>query len=488
MKANRVQVAVVRETTPGTTPTTPRMRLKRFTGAQVNFAPEYVDSDEIRSDRMLGDPILVMQAAAAPIRDELSYPDDESPDSEFYRSLFYSAWSNTPQRDNDGSAASVITDVAASSDTYTVTTGAAFVEGQLVRATGFGQAGNNSIFRAQSGSGATAVVAPSSPGLTDEASPAADARLKVVGFQGASGDIETDGSGLISTTLDFTTLGLVVGQWLKLGGTATGDKFATAANNAWVRISGTITAHDIPLDNLPSGWGTDDGSGKTIKVWFGDQIKNGTTKTALTIERGFLGQSTPTYIVGRGLVAATCQHSIASRQKVTRNWTFQGMGGGQSQAALDASPDAQTAGAVMAANANVGRLAEAGAVLTNPNWARAFEFTINNNLRNVEDVQEQSPVDINEGEFTVTGRADTYFGDNTLLAKFYAGTPTSFSSRIQKNGQAMIFQFPRVVPRTDGNPDEGAKNTDIMLPFGWQSSYDSVTAAHAILDRVEYYE
>jgi hypothetical protein len=32
----------------------------------------------------------------------------------------------------------------------------------------------------------------------------------------------------------------------------------------------------LTLDNKPAGWGTDSGAGKTIKVWFGDQIRNGT--------------------------------------------------------------------------------------------------------------------------------------------------------------------------------------------------------------------
>jgi hypothetical protein len=83
---------------------------------------------------------------------------------------------------------------------------------------------------------------------------------------------------------------------------------------------------------------------------------------------------------------------------------------------------------------------------------------------------------------------ETYFGDNALLAKFVAGTPTSINSRVQKNGQALIFQFPCVTYRGDGNPATTAKNTDVMLPLARQAFYDSATAAHAILDRLEYYE
>lgn len=483
--SNRLQVALVRETTPGTTPTTPRMRVKRITGEALSFASEYVDSDEIRSDRMMGDPILVMQGAGGTISDELSYPDDESPDSELYRSTFFSPWTNTPQRYNDGAADSVITDIGTVANTITFLTGAVFAVGQLVRTTGFATAANNTIARVTTG-GATSLVA-SAGGYVAEAAPPAAARVKVVGFQGAAADITALADGLGSTLLDFTTLGLAVGQWVKIGGTATGDKFATAALNGWARVI-AITATKITLDNLPAGWTTDAGTGKTIKVWFGDRIKNGTTKTALTIEKGFLGQAAPTYIVNTGMQVGQVSHSLASRQKVTRQWTFTGMGGGQGTTTLDAAPDAQTTGRIMAGNANVGRLAENGVTLASPNWAQSLEFTLNNNLRTIEAVDSQSPVGVNEGEFAATGQISTYFGDNSLLAKFYAGTPTSINSRVQRDGQALVFQFPRVTYRGGGNPSAGAKNTDVMLPLQFQASYDALTASHALLDRLEYFE
>ena len=150
----------------------------------------------------------------------------------------------------------------------------------------------------------------SSLSLTAETAPPGTGRLKVVGFQGASGDITATAGGLGSTSLDFTTLGLAVGQWIKVGGTAAGDRFATAGLNDWARIV-AISANALTLDNKPSGWTTDAGTSKTIKVWFGDYIKNGVTKTALTLEKGFLGQDTPTYIALRGMTVNTFEMSMA---------------------------------------------------------------------------------------------------------------------------------------------------------------------------------
>ncbi len=485
--SNRTQVAVVRESTPGVTPNTPRMRIMRITGESLAFNPTYVDSDEIRSDRMLGDPILTMKDSNGSVNFELSYPEDNTPLSEFYRSAFMNDWTNTPTFDNDGTADSVVTDAGTTTDTYAVASGGAAVKaGHLVRATGLTNSANNQIFKAVS-STATTIVG-SGLSLSAETAPPGTAKLKVVGFQGASGDVTALADGLGSTALDFTTLGLSVGQWIKIGGSAAGDKFATAACNDWARISGAVTATKIPLDNLPSGWATDTGTGKTVKVWFGDTIKNGTTEASLTIERGFLGQQTPTYIVNVGMHVNTLQHTLTSKQKITGTAAFLGMGGSQSTTALDASPDAATTNLVMAANANVGRLSENGATLTSPNWAQSFDFTINNNLRQLEDVGSQSPVAVREGECTVTGKITTYFGDNTLLQKFYNGTPTSINARVAKSSQALIYQMPRVIIRGDGNPQATGKNTDVMMSCSWQASLDTATNSHVMLDRISYFE
>jgi hypothetical protein len=79
--ANRVALSTVRESTLGTTPTTPRMRAARFTGEALAFNQEFVDSGEIRSDRMLGDPAKVFAASQGSINFEMSYPVDNSPES-----------------------------------------------------------------------------------------------------------------------------------------------------------------------------------------------------------------------------------------------------------------------------------------------------------------------------------------------------------------------------------------------------------------------
>lgn len=484
---NRVQIAHVRETTFGTTPGSPRMRLGRMTSDSLEWRPEYMDSEELRADRMLNDSIKVMQASAGGVNGELSYPDDDTWWSDIIRSAMFNTWVSHPSWFNDGTADSVITDAGTTTDTYVVASGGTNAKvGHLVRATGFTNAANNkTAFRVASVTSTT--IVGSSLSLTAEAAPPANARLKVVGFEGASGDIVAQASGIATSALNFVTLGLQVGMWIKIGGTASVNRFATAANNGWARVT-AVLASILTLDNLPSGWATDNGSGKQVQVWICDMIKNGVTRTGLTIEKGYMAQTTPTYLSYYGMVANTLEFNLANRQKINLAANFMGLGGAVGTVALDAGYDAATTRQIMASHNNVGRLAEGGSALTSPNWIREWSININNNLRQLEAVDSQSPVDIQAGECTVTGRFTSYFGSSTVLAKFYSGAATALNARVNKDNQAVLFDVPRAVYRGGGNPGVQGKNQDVVLALDYQASLDTTMNALLLINRAEYYE
>lgn len=485
-ETNRVICTSVRETTFGTTPTTPRMRTVRFAGEGLKFMPKYIQPTEIRSDRMNSDPIKVNEENSGPINGEFSYPEADSPMSDFIRSLMWNDWVNSTTFFNDGTADSVITDAGTTANTYAVVSGGAAVKvGHLVRATGFTNSANNQIFRVAS-STATTIVG-TSLSLTAETAPPATAQLKVVGFAGASGDITATATGLGSTALDFTTLGLSVGMWVKVGGTAAGDKFGTAALNDWMRIQGPITATALPLDNRPTGWTTDAGTSKTIKVWFGDYIKNGTTRISLSIERGFLGQAVPTYILQRGMIASQGEFSAQTEQEITWNFTFMGLTGTQSTTTQDAVPDAATTNRIMSANVNIGRIGEGGVALATPNFVRANKITVNNNLRMITAKGNVGAVAINSGSFDVSIECEAYFGDNTLLAKLINSTVSSYNERAAIDSQAVVWDVPRVT-FTDGSPSASGKNSDVTLSLKGDASVESTYSAHLIINRIPYFE
>ena len=487
---NRTQLAAVRESTLGVTPTTPRMRAFRGTGEGLFYRPQFTMSEELRDDRMTADPIKVGEETGGPVNVEMHFPQQDSILRGFFESLFFGASVNTPSRDNDGVADSVITDVANSTQTVTVTNpagGGTYAIGHLVRHTGFGQAANNGLFRVSTG-GSTSYICAGA-GMANETAPAAAARSKVVGFQGASGDITATATGLGSTALDFTTLGLAVGQWIKIGGTGAAFQFNTGLLNTWARIT-AIAATALTLDNLPPGWTTDAGTGKTIRVFFGDRLRNGTTQSSHTIERGFLGQSTPTYISQVGQVAMQGEFRFEKKRPITGSFTFMGLGGAESTTTLDASVDPAPSIAsfpIFAGSADVGRVAEAGAQLTTPNWCSSIALSINNNGRMIEALDSVAAVDVGEGECAVSAQLMTYFGSRALYTKLLAGTPTSLSWRVVKANRAMVFGIPRGT-MVEGSPNAQAKNQDVMLTTRVQASRDDLTGAHVTLDMLEYVE
>lgn len=484
---NRVRLTSIEETSLGVTPDTPRMRRARMTGEGLQYQPAFTQSAEIRDDRMNADPSKTNETNQGPINGELSFPPDNSPFSAWLKSLFFNPWVNTPSRDNDGVADSVITGVAATGGVITVTTGPAFAVGHLLRTSGFTNAGNNGLFAVTTAS--ATVPAVGNTLLTDEAAPPATARVKVVGLQGASGDIAAVADGLTSTTLDFTTLGLAVGQWIKIGATGNGFRLATATCNGWARVT-AIAAHKLTLDNLPTGWATDDGSGKTLRVFFGDTIKNGVTQFSETLERGFLAQAVPSFLVQRGMVAGQGEFTFESEQLATWVMTFTGLTGELTTTSLDDAPEAATTNRIMSAAVNVGRIAEGGVAIGGPNFIKSLKLTLNNNLRALTAIRGDGlvgAVDIGNGSADVTVELQSYFGSEALLAKLFDGTVTNLNARVAKDSQALVWGVPRIT-FTDGSVSAAGKNQDAMLPLTAMASFDSLTGAHLLLDRLEYFE
>ena len=488
-ESNRLRMTWVDEVTPGVPPTTPRMRTVRLTGETLVFKPTFTTSEEIRSDRMNSDPIKTGETNSGPVNTEFSFPVDQTPHSSWLASAFCSPWANTPFRDNDGTPGAAISGITASSGVIAVASGPAFVIGHLARLTGFGVAGNNGLFRIITGSATVPAVGAST--LTDEASPPASARVKVVGFQGAAGDVAAVSDGLTSTALNFTTLGLAVGMWIKVGGTGGAFRFATEGCNGYARVI-AISANKLTLDNLPSApvWTADNGAGKTIRVFFGDQLRNGTTKRFGTIERGFMGQATPTYVKQSGMMVDQFQINLESGAVVKATYTFKGLNGASDNTTLDSTPDAATTNGVMSAAVHVGRISDGGSAVTGPNFNKSLQINLNNNAREVMAIRSDGkvgPVDINLGECSVQVQANTYFGSGNTYADYLAGIPTSASSIIAKDGQALVFAIPRMT-RTDGSPNASGKNQDVMLPLTAQASFDPLVGAHITLDRLEYVE
>jgi hypothetical protein len=474
---NRVKISSVRETTFGVIPTSPAFKTRRVTSHALATNPQTVVSSEIRSDRQRRDVILTAIQPGGQVGGEAAF---QVMDDDLEEAL-QGTWSVTPTRDNAGTADSVITAVTASGEAVTHTTGAAFAVGHLVLFSGFGQSANNGRFRCTTGGTTSSDYSGAS--FVDESAPAANAKMKVIGFQGVSGDLVISGSTMTSTTLDFTTLGLVAGQWLRI------DGFVTTADNDFVRVS-AIAAHTLTFDRTPAGWADDAGTSKVISVYMGDVLTNGSTKRSRTWERQYLDHSPVTYEYLPGEVVDKLTMKVTAAQIAT--YTLDFVGGGQSTdtttRASGATDTAAPDNDVLNAAANVGRIGVDGSAVSGPSYVMDATIEVANNLRRQVAIGSIAPVGIGNGEFAVTLTLNTYFGDKSLLDKLLANTLTSFDLRIGRtdsNNESYVLDFPSVKFQS-GSPSVSGKNADVMLQLGAAAVVDDTLGYTMAVNRFYY--
>jgi len=219
----------------------------------------------------------ITSVARAPVNQDLMELEGAVSDLDsavdFQTDLTYSAFTNFEQ----GAFYSVLkaqlnfdpTDVTGTG--FTVAADGDLADGTLFFTRNYADALNNGLFVSAS---STATEIKPSGGVV-EAIPSLSTKLDVVGIQGAAGDIELDGDGnLVSTILDFTTLGIEVGQSIYVGGNTTATKFATADYLGLARVR-IVAAKLITLDKRDWEVSTADaGATKTIQLFIGSFIRN----------------------------------------------------------------------------------------------------------------------------------------------------------------------------------------------------------------------
>jgi hypothetical protein len=199
----------------------------------------------------------------------------------FGEAMFKSDWKHSGGTATSFHRPTVVVDGGVGADSFTVAAAGAYQAGLLIVTRGFAEDENNGVFVVAAGSDADSVNVATGT-LVAEASAPANATLEVCGVQGAAGDIELDGSGnLTSTTLDFTTLGLQVHQFIYIPSQAEalvmGD-VKYAFDNADYYGFAEITAISANLLTLRRrGWtvgAADPAADNLIRVFFTKWIRN----------------------------------------------------------------------------------------------------------------------------------------------------------------------------------------------------------------------
>lgn len=454
---NRSTLAYVQESTPGTTPATPAMREARVTSNGLVAEPGRTTSAEIRSDRQSTDQMLTSLNVQGPIGLELSFGAHD----DFIEAALQGSWNINPTIVNV-TADTEISDVSATALTV-ASGGAAFVAGMLCQMTGFGTVANNRIARVAS-STATSITFPAAT-FTAESVVPLGARVRAIGFEGASADIAatiTNGNALTSTTLNFTTLGLLVGEVVRIGGAGT-NGFATAGCNGFARIS-AIAANRLSFDVVPTGFAADAGTGRTIQVYMADVVRNGVTQRAFTFERQQLDHSPATIEYFRGVQINDLSLTLEAERPMTAQMQVMGLNYAVGTTRTAGATDvAAPTNPILTTSADMGAVLRGGAPITD-SALMTLGIQISNNLRRQARIGSIQAAGMGNGEISVTGPVTAYFGSPALIAAVIADAETSFMLAVGRQDgdrSAILIDIPRV--KLSGSAGVNAKNSDRMF-------------------------
>lgn len=443
----------------------------RMTGESLVHTKQTVTSNVIRTDRMRDTISEVGAGAEGDINFELVFRDLDL----FLEAAFADNYSYLIER-------TIATDnVSAANATQKFIVGGGaidfdnFVTGADVWVSGFTtQAKANGRFKIGTigAAGVDMVVDDEAGGLlpTVAASTTGDKTFKTA--KGVFTDIEVTANDTItSTTTNFLTgVNLEVGQWIRTEG------FATAANNGVFKIL-AITATTLQLDTTALVVEDPDGDPITLSA---KRLKNGTARKSFLIEKKF--GDVEEYVAFPGMRVGQMSLSVESQQLVTGTFSF--MGKGAVTSATSVLGQAVPAGITPSLNAaaNVGSIYENETVLATA--LRSITLQLQNNLRTKPQLGNKFPVDIGYGFVDVTGTVQAYFEDLVLYNKFIDHDESSLSFRFtDPDGNIFVFTLPRLY-YTNGNPNAGGGNDDVLLPLEFTCVRDTDTDAVILLDLI----
>jgi len=375
------------------------------------------------------------------------------------------------------------TDATATTDLFDVADTTGFFVDSLINARGFVDAANNVTAEPVTAVVSNTTVAVTGATLVTE-TPPADAELVVVGHQFSPNDataffITVSGSLPTLTTdlVDFTTLGLVEGEWIYIGGDVADSSFFNSENNGFKRIR-DITATVLTFDKSDSAMVADDGSDSgsagnfdlTIPMYFGRVLKNEAasliTRRSYNFERslGAPDDASSSDIQAEymeGMVPGEFSINLPTADKVMCNLSFMGTDSstidGPTSLASGTRPSIEEADAFNTSSdftrihlATVTDGDEAPAALFA--FAQEIEITINNNLTPNKAVGTLGSFEVTAGSFEVSGSITAYFADVAAVESVQANSTITLDFALVKANAGIVMDLP-VITLGDGRPN-----------------------------------
>lgn len=383
-----------------------------------------------------------------------------------------------------------LTPSAVAAGAYTVpANGTQFLVNSLVFGSGYNTAGNNGVKLVTASTGTSVTAA----GLTVEAT--ATGTITRVGHQGAAGDITlTVSSGIAtlgSTALNFTTLGLIPGEWIWLGGDVLAERYNTAANNGFYRIK-TIANNAIVFDRAPDGVATDTGAAKTIRIYMGNAIKNESDPAlqkyrTYQLERTF-ASDTIEYVVGA--MANKLSIDSKSSTKLTAELEFVGLDTETPGVAKTGTRPNTPLQSAFSSSTDFTRLRltnDTGGGTPLAVYLTDLKLTIDNGVEPDKAIGYIGGVDHSVGDFMVSGSVEAFFDgmagvtavrNHAIVALDFGLVANVFTPGVGNQAAGWLFDVPQI-ELGDGRL-KVEKDKKVKLPLNLEASA-SDTYNHSLM-------
>jgi hypothetical protein len=360
-----------------------------------------------------------------------------------------------------------------------------FAANDIVCFTGFSNSANNGITVVTS---ATAVQLAVTKVLQAEFAIPTNARVQQVGAQFLLNEAQLAyANGLLRlnlSTTPATSLGLSVGQWVFMGGDLPAESFSTGSNKpGYARIQ-AIQATNIFFDKTTWLPAADVGTGKTVRLWFGNFIRN-EDDPALIVRRSFQLERTlgndgtglqSEYLVGA--IPNEMTFNIPKRDKVTVEMKFvamdseirtgtQGLKAGTRVAAL-ADQAFNTSGDVWRS-----RLSVIDPTTSFPTALGGIvsdgKVTIGNGVTPLVGVGVGlGAFEATAADFMVGGQLNCYFFSVAAISAIKQNANVTYDLIVASNGQGFVLDIPLL--QLGGGRLSIEKDNPIMLPLNMNAA------------------
>lgn len=370
-------------------------------------------------------------------------------------------------------------------DEYEVASTTGFQVNDLIQGSNFSEAGNNTVNLV------TAIVSDVSVEVVDgvltaEPTPPADAQITVIGHElvVATADIVVSGTWprlvRASGALDYTTFGIIPGEWIFVGGDGASEDFLNAENNGWKRVREVGAAY-IEFDKSDIAMTAETGTGLTIRLFLGRVLKNelGTSivRRSYQLERQLgapddasLSDIQAEYVIGG--IPSEMTINIPSADKVNIDFSFVGT----DHTTIDGPTSLKTGTrpAIPAVDAfntssDFSRIKmavyTAGSEAPTALFAFVTELTINlsNNVTPNKAVGTLGAFDVSAGIFQIGGSLTAYFANVSAIAAVRSNADVTIDFVIAANNTGLVMDIPLM--SLGGGRADVAQDEPITLPI-----------------------